>query len=118
MQLFFREDLGMVIVFLGNHLFECELFFSLVGFNSEFRKVCMIHETPDLVGGVFNQGGPEEMTELFSVCRKLAKSWKLIQITQDFHFAKLLVDEGVNFFQPRESEDEILEFKICNKHID
>ena len=85
------------MVFLGNHLFKRELFFGLVGFGSEFRRVRVTRETPDLVGGIFNQGGPEKVAALFSVRRKLTKGRKLIRIARDFHFARLPVDEGIDF---------------------
>ena len=64
----------MAIVFPGNHLFEHELFFGLVGFGSEFRRVRVTREAPDLVSGIFDQGGPEEVATLFAVHEKLAES--------------------------------------------
>ena len=106
------------MVFLGNHLLKRELFFSLVGFSSEFRRVRVTHETPDLIGGIFDQGGPEEVTTLFSVRGKLTKSGKLIRITRNFHFARLSVDERVDFFQPREPKDERLGSEVCNELVD
>ena len=68
----------MVMVFLGNHLFECELFSSLVDFSGEFYRVRVTCKTPDLISGVFNQRDPEEVTTLLSVRRELAKGRKLI----------------------------------------
>ena len=76
----------MAMVFLGNHLFKRELFLSLVGFGGEFRRVRVTRETPDLIGEVFDQRGPEEVMALFSVHEELAKSRKLIRIAQNFHF--------------------------------
>ena len=86
MRLFFREDLGVTMVFLGNHLLECELFFSLVSFCSQLRRVCVACKTPDLVGRIFDQRCSEEVTALFSVHRKLAECRKLIRIARDGAF--------------------------------
>ena len=105
MRLFFREDLGVAMVFLGDHLFKRKLFFGLVGFGSEFRRVRVTRETPDLIGGIFDQGSPEEVTTLLSVRGKLAKSRKLVRIAQNFNFSFLPVDDGVYFFQPGEPKD-------------
>ena len=118
MRFFFGEDLRVTMVFLGNHLLKRELFFSLVGFCCEFRRVRVTRETPDLIRGVFDQGGPEEVTTLFSVRGKLTKSRKLIQIARDFHFARLPIDERVDFFQPREPEDERLGSEVRDEHVD
>ena len=68
----------MAVVLLENHLLKRELFFGLVGFSGEFCRVCMTREALDLISGVFNQGGPEEVTTLFRVCRKLTKGRKLV----------------------------------------
>ena len=118
MRLFFREDLDVTMVFLGDHLFKRELFFGLVGLSSEFRRVRVTREPPDLIGGIFDQGGPEEVTMLLSVREKLTKGRKLIWIAQDFHFARLLVDERVDFFQPREPKDERLGSQGRDEHVD
>ena len=118
MQLFFREDLGVTMVFLGDYLFKRELFFDLVGFSSEFCRVRVTRETPDLIGGVFDQGGPEEVTTLFSVRGKLTKSRKLIWIARDFHFTRLPVDERIDLFQPREPKDEWLGSQVRDEHVD
>ena len=75
------------MVFLGNHLFKRELFFGLVGFSGEFRRVRVTREAPDLISEIFDQEGPEEVAMLFAVCGELAKGRKLIWIAQDFHFA-------------------------------
>ena len=106
------------MIFLGNHLFECELFLSLVGFGSEFRRVRVTRETPDLIHGVFDQGGPEEVTALLSVRGKLTKGRKLIWIAWDFHFARLPVDEGIDFFQLGEPKDERFGSKVRDEHVD
>ena len=106
------------MVFLGNHLFKRELFFGLVGFGSEFRRVRVTCETPDLIGGVFDQGGPEEVTALFSVRGKLTKSRKLIRIARDFHFARLPIDERIDFLQPGEPKDEWLGSEVRDEHVD
>ena len=85
-RLFFREDLGVAIVFLGNHLFKREVFFGLVCFRSELRRVRVTRETPALVGGIFNQRGSEEVTALFAVRGEFAECRKLVRIARDFHF--------------------------------
>ena len=105
------------MVFLGNHLFEGELFFGLVGFGGEFRRVRVTRKTPDLIREVFDQRGPEEVTTLFSVREKLTKGRKLIRITQDFHFTRLPIDERVNFFQPGEPKDERLGSEVRDEHV-
>ena len=106
------------MVFLGNHLFKRELFFGLVGFSGEFRRVRVTREASDLIRGVFDQGGPEEVTTLFSVRGKLTKGRKLIRIARDFHFARLPVDERVDFLQPREPKDERLGSEVRDEHVD
>ena len=86
------------MVFLGNHLLECELFFSLVSFCSQLRRVCVACKTPDLVGGIVNQGCPEEVTALLAVRWKFAECRKLVWISRDFHFTRFSVDQRVDFF--------------------
>ena len=108
----------MAMVFFENHLFKRELFFGLVGFGGEFGRVRVTCEASDLISRVFDQGGPEEVTALFSVRGKLAKGRKLIQIAQDFHFMQLPVDEGINFLQPRESKNERLGAQVRDEHVD
>ena len=117
-QLFFREDLGVTVVFLGNHLFKRKLFLCLVGFSGQLRRIRVARETPDLISGVFNQGCPDKVTSLFAVRGKLTKSRKLIRIARDFHFARLSVDERVDFLQPREPKDERLGSEVCDEHVD
>ena len=77
----------MAMIFLKNHLFKCELLLGLVGFSGEFRRVRVTRKTPDLISGIFDQGSPEEVATLFSVCGKLTKGRKLVRIARDFHFA-------------------------------
>ena len=108
----------MMMISLRNHLFKRELFFSLVGFSSEFRRVRVARETPDLIRGVFDQGGPEEVTTLFSVRGKLTKGRKLIRIARDFHFARFPVDERIDFFQPGQPKDEWLGAEVRDEHVD
>ena len=67
----------------------------------------MTRETPDLVSRIFDQGGPEEVTTLFSVGGDLAESRELIRIARDFYFAFSPVDEWVYFFQPGEPKNEL-----------
>ena len=78
----------------------------------------MARETLDLVCRIFDQRCSEEVTALFAVRRKLAECRKLIRIARDFHFARLPVDEGVDFFQPREPKDERLGSQIRDEHVD
>ena len=106
------------MAFLGNHLFKRELFFGLVGFGGEFRRVRVTRKTPDLIGGIFDQGGPEEVTTLSSVRGKLAEGRKLIRIARDCHFARLPVDERIDFLQPREPKDERLGSEVRDEHVD
>ena len=54
----------------------------------------------------------------FSVRGKLTKGRKLIRIARDFHFAQLPIDEGVDFFQPREPKDERLGSEVRDEHVD
>ena len=97
-QLFFREDLSMAMVFLENNLFEGEVFLSLVSFCSQLRRVCVARETLDFVCKIFDQRGPKKVTALLSVHRKLVECRKLIQIAQDF--TQFPIDEQVDFLQP------------------
>ena len=107
-----------MMVFLGNHLFEGEVFLSLVSFCGQLRGVCVARETPDLVCRIFDQRCSEEVTALFAVRRKLAECRKLIRIARDFHFARFPIDERVDLFQPWEPKDERFGSQIRDEHVD
>ena len=39
-------------------------------------------------------------------------------IAQDFHFARLPIDEGIDFLQPGEPKDKRLGSQVCDEHVD